>query len=118
MTAVSVTVLPAAAILPANISNLVMVGAADTLYGIKVTTHPSAVSIVKTERTESCSSAEACLAGPAIRRGLAVKGGGGSTNSPSRSISPRRTSLARTPPALLSCTEARTSIEWPPTKPS
>ncbi len=37
MTAVSVTVLPAAAILPANISNLVMVGAADTLYGIKVT---------------------------------------------------------------------------------
>jgi di/tricarboxylate transporter len=37
MTAVSVTVLPAAAILPANISNLIMVGAADTLYGIKVT---------------------------------------------------------------------------------
>jgi di/tricarboxylate transporter len=37
MTAVSVTVLPAAAILPANISNLVLVGAADTLYGIKVT---------------------------------------------------------------------------------
>jgi hypothetical protein len=37
MTAVSVTVLAAVAILPANISNLVLVGAADTLYGIKVT---------------------------------------------------------------------------------
>lgn len=37
MTAVSVTVLSAVAILPANISNLVLVGAADTLYGIKVT---------------------------------------------------------------------------------
>jgi hypothetical protein len=37
MTAVFVTVLPAAAILPANVSNLIMVGAADTLYGIKVT---------------------------------------------------------------------------------
>jgi len=37
MTAVSVTVLSAASILPANISNLVLVGAADTLYGIKVT---------------------------------------------------------------------------------
>ena len=37
MTAAAVSTLPAAAILPSNVSNLVLLGAADTLYGIKIT---------------------------------------------------------------------------------
>ncbi len=36
MIAAAVTTLPSAAILPANVSNLVLLGAADTLYGIKI----------------------------------------------------------------------------------
>ena len=36
MTAVAVSILPAAAILPSVVSNLVLLGAADTLYGIKI----------------------------------------------------------------------------------
>src|SRR5262249_45302514 len=36
MTAVAVSTLPAAAILPSVVSNLVLLGAADTLYGIKI----------------------------------------------------------------------------------
>jgi di/tricarboxylate transporter len=36
MTAVTVSTLPAAAILPSVVSNLVLLGAADTLYGIKI----------------------------------------------------------------------------------
>ena len=88
MTAVSVTVLSAVSILPANISNLVLVGAADTLYGIKITygayglLHVPVLGVLKTLMLIEVSYAHVSRARPAAAvspgdRGAAVCGGAG-----------------------------------------